>query len=171
MRLKILLTVFGGALLTGCVPPCDVDDLEPNDSAVSQLGVLTDAESEVELDLSLHNETDVDLLQFDVLDQGNDGNPEITITLDSYDEAMQVDILFECMSGPILNFQCAGAQMRETSVGCVSEGIGQRTIVLNYDCDSDDVFSDEDNSRVEVRVSRVSTTQTCSSYRFGVFVD
>ncbi|MFO0550443.1 MAG: hypothetical protein U0271_18760 [Polyangiaceae bacterium] len=161
-----------GVGLSGCVPPCGVDELEPNDTEAADLGVFSDAESSVELDLSLHDDTDVDVMRFDVIDQGSDGNPEITLNIDSYDAAVEVEVLFQCESGPLLTFSCDGARLRDSgAVGCINQDMGRRTIVLNYDCDSPDIFSDEDNSSVEVRVTKLSNEQVCQPYRFEVFVD
>jgi hypothetical protein len=90
------------------------DEFEPNES-VSQAAQLDEESDEQTSDayfLTLHDPSDIDFFKFHVVDQGVDGNPSITIALDS-----PRDLVDEQFPAMLVTYECDSTHL-STTVSC-----------------------------------------------------
>lgn len=170
------IALVGTALgLSGCegcnAPQCTTDVIEP--AAAEDLGVMSDQEAHRNLYRSIDVSDDVDAFQIQVVDEGLDGNPEITLDLQSLsDENLEFTVEVRCVGRDMTSFSCGGSDKVPSGVGasCTGSGTGI-SFDINYDCD--DALGDTDNADVRLIVSApgLSPDFGCLGYELTVDVD
>jgi len=164
----ILVVAFAG----GCRrDPCEVDNIEQ--SGAIDLGQFSDAETRMELPLTLHNEQDVDVFEFDIIDQGSDGNPQLYLWATGHaGEQLTLSVEFQCSSDIMENFTCDGFEDPSRPGFCSRTGSGEQHLHVTYDCVGG-LIDDTDNGFAVVTVSRegASSGGICAAYDLEIFTD
>jgi hypothetical protein len=106
--------------------PCDTDATESDDPI--DLGQFSDQETRMELPLTLHTDTDVDVFSFDVIDQGSDGNPQLYLWATGQDdELLTLSVNFQCADNdPMESFSCDGFEQASEPGFCTRTGRGEQ---------------------------------------------
>lgn len=168
---------FTLAYIAGCErDPCLPDDLESPDDEPENLGTFSDAETRMNLPLTLHQPGDVDSFRFDILDEGSDGNPELSLWLSGQaDEELTVTVSLSCSSDAMVEFKCDNFDEAFDAQGgsCSRTGRGEIHFDVNYDCEGG-LFDSSDGAIATVSVQRgagPSADAACIAYDLELLTD
>jgi hypothetical protein len=164
-------------------PPCVADATEPNEAPLKppSLGQIHDDDvagqpsdatpKRLDKVLSLHDGSDIDWFQVDVLDTGINGNPKTSVFVS---EGFEANVFWTCTNGTTDSVQCGlGTQITEDgslhAKGCHTAAVngGPAQFTMQIECGG----TSDDSGRLLVHVTKTTPAAACESYRLTVAAD
>ncbi len=153
-----------------CTAGVELDN-DTRDRATS-LGSLSDAGEDTRVEHAFPSAEHSDWFVVAIEDRGQDGNPDIDITLetDPFTGYLQIEAFITCESGQIIDLNCSNGGIEDSDLGPDACKSSSGSITIDYDCGAggDDTV---DNAILAIHLIPDESLDECVGYALDISVD